>query len=367
SFYCRFAPAERLFNALLADEVPNARLGVAVLDEGDVAGRVLRAISEADVAGDAIVADAGQGGQDGGRVGAASSLDGFERNVVGVIAHDGDGRYHVVAAVVLKVDAVGVDPLLERRVELGVAALLIEGGDVDMHVVLALGGFHDDVGVPGVAREDGHAQILSGGLVDDQSSGLSGDRSHEDVAAVGLGVGDVAAVVGGALLEDLLDAVLSAEGLDEVVHQADGVVVALLGEAVGLGRAEALGIVRQDGALEGVDEADAVICIADLGDLRVSAGDADGGHARVAEGGGSRYGHAGAVGAEHNGAALLDEFQSRGDGLAVAGLVVGVDELDVVGIAADRDGLGQGVGILHAEYLLLAARAVVAGLGLKHA
>src|SRR5699024_7830197 len=156
-------------------------------------------------------------------------------------------------------------------------------------------------------------QVLSGGLVDYQSGGLSGDGRHEDVAAIGLGVGDVAAVVGGALLEDLLHAVLSAEGFDEVVHQADGVVVALLGEAVSLGRAEALGVVRKDGALEVVYEADAVVCIADLGDLRVGAGDADGRDARVAEGGGGRYGHAGAVGAEHHAAALCDEGLGGGD------------------------------------------------------
>ena len=37
----------------------------------------------------------------------------------------------------------------------------IEGGDVDMDVVLALGGGDDDVGVPGVAGEDGHCLLYT--------------------------------------------------------------------------------------------------------------------------------------------------------------------------------------------------------------
>ena len=113
---------------------------------------------------------------------------------------------------------IGVHPRLDVRVEVGVRALLIEGGDADLNVG-SLCGFEDDVGVPRVAREDRHTERLGGSLGDDLCGSLSRDRGEEDVAALILSIGDVGGVVRGALREFLNDAVLLAEGFDEVVAQ----------------------------------------------------------------------------------------------------------------------------------------------------
>ena len=104
-----------------------------------------------------------------------------------------------------------------------------------------------------------------------------------------------------------------------------------------------------------------------LGDLRVGAGDADRGNAGFLKGVGCRDGYAGAVGAENNGYALSDQFGRGGNCLLVCRFVVGVNELYLVGLAADLDGGALLVCILHTEDFLLAARAVCAGLRLINA
>ena len=78
-------------------------------------------------------------------------------------------------------------------------------------------------------------------------------------------------------------------------------------------------------------------------------------------------GHAGAVGAQHHAHALAHQLLRGGGRLVGGGTVIGVDQLDVVGLAADLHGGLHVVGVLHAQHLLLAARAAVAGSGLKHA
>ena len=79
------------------------------------------------------------------------------------------------------------------------------------------------------------------------------------------------------------------------------------------------------------------------------------------------HGNAAAVGAQHDGNALAGQGLRRGDRLVGLGLVVHDDQLHIIGGAADLDGGGQGIGVLNAQDLLLAAGAVVAGSGLKHA
>ena len=78
-------------------------------------------------------------------------------------------------------------------------------------------------------------------------------------------------------------------------------------------------------------------------------------------------GDAGAVGAEDDGDLVGNQLLGRGDGLVGRGLVILDVELDLVFFAANGHGRLDGVGVLDAQDLLLAAGAVVAGLGLEHA
>ena len=158
------------------------------------------------------------------------------------------------------------------------------------------------------------------------------------------------------------------EGLLEVGQEALVIVVAQLAQAVsGLGAQLLGGVVRKDRALEGIQEANAEVMAVARGDLRVGAGDADGGDVGIREILGAGDGDAGAVGAQHHGNARGDQLLRGGGSLIGGGAVVRVDQLHIVGGAADLNGGGLLVGVLHAQHLLLAARATVAGGRLKHA
>ena len=150
--------------------------------------------------------------------------------------------------------------------------------------------------------------------------------------------------------------------------QAHVVVVAQLGEAVGsLGAQLAVSVVGQHRALEGIQEADAEVVGVALGDRGVGAGHADGRDARVLKDGAARDGNAGAVGAEHHAHVLAHQLLRGGGGLVGGGLVVGVDQFDIVGRAADVHRGLHVVGVLHAQHLLLAAGAAIAGSGFEYA
>ena len=124
---------------------------------------------------------------------------------------------------------------------------------------------------------------------------------------------------------------------------------------------------RKNGALERIEEADAVVDIAVGSDLGVGAGHADGRDAGFGEDRAARHGDAGAIGAENNGNAAVHQLSGSGGTVFRSGTVVNDLKLDLIFLAADADGGLNIVGILHAKDLLLAAGAVVAGLGLKHA
>ena len=94
---------------------------------------------------------------------------------------------------------------------------------------------------------------------------------------------------------------------------------------------------------------------------------ANGGHAGIGKGIGSGDGHAGTVGAEHDGNAGRDQVGGSRDGLFVGRLVVSRDQLDLVGLAVDLNLGANLVGILHAEVLLLAAGTVGTGQRLVNA
>ena len=99
--------------------------------------------------------------------------------------------------------------------------------------------------------------------------------------------------------------------------------------------------------------------------LGVGAADADDGDTGVAEGVGPGNGHAGAVGPQDHADAGGNQLRGSGDGLIVGALVVHDHQLHVVGLAADVHGGGDIVGVLGAQGLLFARRAVVAGRGLE--
>ena len=140
-------------NRLHGDEFPSSLFGIGLLDEGAVADGIALFI-EGNVAGDAGVGHLGQRGHHSSGIGGTSQLQGFQSHVVSIIAHGRDGCDDVVAAVVVQVVRVGVDELFEASLELGVAALSIEGGDIDIHV-LTLGSGQHHVGVPSVGAQQG--------------------------------------------------------------------------------------------------------------------------------------------------------------------------------------------------------------------
>ena len=196
-------------------------------------------------------------------------------------------------------------------------------------------------------------------------------RRHDDVGAAGDRVVEVRGEVRRAFDEGLVGYDLAAgsfKGDDEVLGQADGVVVAEHGQDVGLLGAELFhGERGHDGALERIEEADAEVVVVAGGDGCVGAGAADGRDLGVCEVGAGGDGDAGAVGAEDDGDLIGDQLLGRGDGLVGRGLVILDVELDLVFFAANGHGRLDGVGVLDAQDLLLAAGAVVAGLRLKYA
>ena len=119
--------------------------------------------------------------------------------------------------------------------------------------------------------------------------------------------------------------------------------------------------------MEGVQEADAEVIIIARGDAGVRAGDADGGQTRITKDGAAGNGAAGAVGAQHQAHVLAHQLRGGGGRLGGVGGVVGIDQLDAIGLPADYHRGGFLVGVLHAQHLLLAARAGVAGGGLEDA
>ena len=150
--------------------------------------------------------------------------------------------------------------------------------------------------------------------------------------------------------------------------QAAGIVVTQLGEAVCLLGAEFLACkVGKNGALEGIQEADAEVAFYAVGYLGVGAGDAHCGNAGLVEYVACGDGYAGAVGAENYGYVLAYQVSCRGGSLVVGALVINYNQFYVVGLAAYLDGGLYLIGVLNAKGLLLAACAVVSGSGLEYA
>ena len=339
-----------------------------MLDVGGVADGVALLI-KGDVAGHAVVGHTGQGSLDGGGVGGAGSLQSFQSHIVGIIAHGGDGCDGVVAAVVGQGLGVLVDVSLDALVELGRAALLVEGGDIQLNIG-AFSGCQNHVVVQGIGAQECSVNVQSSGLLDDLGGVSDGHRGEDDISALVLGLVQVGAEVGVVGGEGRRDdgAARSLERLGKVSDQALVVLVAGLAQAVGdFGVELILGEVGQNGALEGIQEADAVVVVVAGGDVGVGAGDADGSQAGVVKDGAACNGHARTIGAQHQGDALAHQLGSGRGGLVGGRAVVRVDQLDLVGLAADLDGGGLGVGVLHAQHFLLAARSRVAGGGLKDA
>ena len=206
-------------------------------------------------------------------------------------------------------------------------------------------------------------------LADDHGSGLDGYGGEDAVIPGGLDGSHDGGEVGLALLE-LQNGGLTAQALHfllEVVTEAGGVVVTGLDNQCAVDAALFLvGEVGHHGALEGINVGNAEIVVVTLGHLRIGARGADGGDLSIPEQGAGGNGAAGAVGADDHGHALGDQGLSRSGSLGLLGSVVGGDELNLVLLAVNGDGGLDGVGILDAQNLLLAAGAVLAGGGLKN-
>ena len=302
-------------------------------------------------------------------LGGAGGLQGLQGHIVGVIAHGGDSGDGVVAAVGGLGVGIGIDVVLDALVKLRVAALLIEGGDIQLYVS-ALGGLQDLVVVQGVGAQEGNVNAQLGGLGDDLGGVGDGDGGEDDLSALALGLVQVRGEVGVVLGEAVLDhgAAGGGEGLLKEGDQALVVFVALLTQQIGLLGAELLGgEVGQHGALEGIQEADAEVVVVAGGDVGIGAGDAHGGDAGVTEDGTGGDGDAGAVGAQNDAYTLADQLGGGGGGLISGGAVVGIDQLDLVGLTAQLHSGGLRVGELHPQHFLLAAGGGVAGGGLKYA
>lgn len=232
-------------------EVPNALLGVCGLNECRVTVCVAGLV-EGNIARDAAVLNIGQGCHDGCGIRRACCLDGLDRYHVCIVAHDGDCCEHVVAAVLLKASRVGVHPLLNALFEIGIAALGVEGGDIQLGV-LAYGCLDDGVVIPSVGAEQRNFDALCVCLLNDELCVLNGYGSEDGLCAFLLCVVQVRSEVGvilGEGLGDDLDAELIGSFL-EVIDKALVVVVAKLAEAVdGVGLELLFGKVCVKGALE---------------------------------------------------------------------------------------------------------------------
>ena len=120
-------------------------------------------------------------------------------------------------------------------------------------------------------------------------------------------------------------------------------------------------------ALERVKEADTEVVIIAERYLRVRAGAADGGDLRLLERGAGSDGHAGAVRADNSNNAAAHEILRGGNGRGLVGLVIDLNELDLIFLAVDRHTGDDLVGIARAEHFLHAAGAVLTRGGLKNA
>ena len=158
------------------------------------------------------------------------------------------------------------------------------------------------------------------------------------------------------------------EGVDEELGQAHGVVVGDFADDDGLLGSHVLErVVGHDGALEGIEEADAEVEVVVLGDQGVGAGKADGRDLRVLEDGTGGHGEAGTPGAEHHvDLVAVDQALAGVGGFDLVGLVVGDDQLDLVFLAADGDRRVQALGQPDAVQLLGPAGGVGAGERLEY-
>ncbi len=227
----------------------------------------------------------------------------------------------------------------------------------------------DGLVLPGVARGDGGRDAKLAGLLNQQGRGGDGAGREDDIRVLGLDLGEDGLEVGLVGLELLLHnrAAQRGEGLYEEAAEAGAIVVAQLGDNGGLLGAFLPGIVGHYGALEGIEEAYAIVVIVAQGNLRVGAGKADRGDLVLGKDFAGRDGHAAAVGAQHHGYARGHQALGRGNGLGLIGLVIRFDQLDLVFHAADVDGGPDFVGIADGKNFLIAAAAVLAGEGLKNA
>ena len=285
-----------------------------------------------------------------------------EQHERGVVAERGEAVGHrAVARLVLGDELLDGRAVLLERVVVGVVAAL-DRGAADLGELL---------GVPAVAAEQRHGDAELAGL----------DR---DVAGVGVVAGDEDRL-GVGVLERLqlrrevdVAAGVGLAGRDRPAERAERV-VELLGEALRVGLllvvedADALRVqvvvreLRDDVALEAVDEADAQDHVADLGDALVRRRRRDHRHAVLLRDRAARHRQARRDLAEHGLDVVVgDEPRHRGAGLLRLAGIVERDELDrpavdaALGVALVEREPDRLVGRLPERRLRAGHRAVVA-------
>ena len=132
----------------------------------------------------------------------------------------------------------------------------------------------------------------------------------------------------------------------EVLDQADGVFGILLAHDRDLLVFVLDGVAREHRALEGIDEADAGIPLAVQGDGRIGGGRRQRGDLLLAEDLAARHRQAGGIGAQHGDDALVHQGLRGQRRLGAVGLVVAIDQLDLLAQHLGVELVGQVVAFL---------------------
>ncbi len=113
----------------------------------------------------------------------------------------------------------------------------------------------------------------------------------------------------------------------KIGSKARGIVIAQLGNHGRALRSVLVRVVGHHGSLEGIDKANAEVVVVALGYLGVGAGAADGRDFAVREDLSGRYGHAGAVAAEHHADLFAHQLVGGVYSLGFVGFIIYLHQL----------------------------------------
>ena len=187
-------------DCLLTHEIPCTAFRIRSLYESGITNRIAVLLVELDMSGDAVIGDSPESFIHCGRIRGTGCLQSFKSSIVYIISQCRNRCYGIVISVVREICRIRIDEFLDALVELGISALLIEGGDIDLNI-LALGRIQNNVGIPGVAGQQRDVKTLCRSLVDLIGSCLCGGRGEEYIAACIFGLCDVGSEITGPFRE----------------------------------------------------------------------------------------------------------------------------------------------------------------------